>query len=177
MQSIEQALEDVRALHEAVTRSPAPEIAPQAFLPIPPGHDPVAFAIEEVTQLKQMLQDPATTAPGAAQTRWIPRTNIYADESRLSFIVELPGVAKDGLSVTVSAGELVIRGSRGPIGLSNGLKPVLVEQACGNFERRFPVPAWCTSEAITARYNQGLLEIVLSQPQGNGSGEFSVEIA
>ena len=56
MEPIEQALEEIRALHEQLTNQPAPEITPQMFQPFPPGIDPVSYAIQEVVQLRQAVQ-------------------------------------------------------------------------------------------------------------------------
>ena len=57
------------------------------------------------------------------------------------------------------------------------LKPVMVEQAWGAFERRFPVPPWCNPEKIHARYAQGILEINLSRQEEGNPGEFRVEVS
>lgn len=178
MQSIEQALQEVRALHEQVTRTRAPEIGPQAFLPFPLGQDPVAYAIEEVSQLKQLVQSRrAGAAPSMhPQPQWVPRASVYAGESVVSFLVELPGVAKEDVSITVCSGELTVRGERKPVTIDGELRPVVIEQAWGAFERRFPLPSWAAPETITARYAQGVLEIHVSRDEDDAPGEFRVEI-
>lgn len=177
METIEQAFQEVCKLHEQITQMPAPEIGPQAFLPFPPGIDPVAFAIEEVSQLKQMYENGRTMRPQAPQVSWIPRACIYASDCGVLFLVELSGVAKEDVSVSVTSGEMIVRGQRRAPAVDSSLKPVMVEHAWGAFERRFPVPPWCTPEKIRARYAQGVLEISLSRLEEAGSGEFHVEIA
>ncbi len=47
MQPIEQALKELRTLHEQLNNAPAPEIGPHAFIPFPAGPDPVAYAVDE----------------------------------------------------------------------------------------------------------------------------------
>jgi HSP20 family molecular chaperone IbpA len=177
MQPIEQALRELQTLHEQLNNAPAPEIGPYAFAPFPAGQDPVAYAIDEVAHLKRILEQVETTPGKEPQsTQWTPRANVFAAESSLSISVELPGVAKEDVSVTACSGELTVRGQRKPISLSEGLQPVMVEQPWGAFERRFPLPAWASSERISARYTLGVLEIVLTRGSDTATGEFRVEI-
>lgn len=170
MQRIQQAFQEVRDLHEQWTGSPAPEIGPQAFLPFPPGADPVAFAMEEVAQLRRMVAG-AQTQPG-----WVPRCSTFAGDSGICFLIELPGVSKEDVTVTATAGELAVRGQRRPPKIEGSLRPMLVEQSWGPFECRFPIPSWCDSEKIVARCALGVLEINLSRSRDGISREHRVEI-
>jgi len=179
MQTIDQAFQEVCRLHEQLAHAPAPEIGPQAFLPFPPGVNPMAYAIEEVAQLKRMC-DGAQTAQSQAQQQpqvtWVPRANVHASESNLLFHVELPGVSKEDVSVTVAQGELIVRGQRRAASHDAALKPMFVEQPWGSFERRFPCPPWCDPEKIQAKYSQGVLEIQLTRLDESNRGEFRVNI-
>lgn len=176
METIEQALQEVGRLHEQVTRSPAPEIEPQAFLPFPPGVDPVAYAIEEVSRLRQILDGQGQSTTGENVVAWVPRASVFAGASSLIFAVELPGVDRDEVSVTVEGGEMVVRGVRQPPRTDPALKPVVVEQVWGAFERRFPIPIRCNTEQVKARYHLGILEITLPCEAEANSGGFRVEI-
>jgi HSP20 family protein len=174
MDTLEQALHDVRTLHEQVTRAPAPDIGPQAFMPFPPGVDPVAFAVHEVAELKRLCQSQAGPGP---QPCWMPRADVYAGESGLSLVVEIPGVARDNVAVIAMAGGLVVRGTRSRPPVDESLRPMLVEQACGAFERWFALPAWCDPEQVRARYSHGILEIQVGRRNHDGPQEFRVEVA
>jgi HSP20 family protein len=170
MQDLAQAFKEVCRLHEQVVQAPAPEIGPQHFLPFPPGVDPIAFAIHEVTQLKQLVESRGAAAPPA----WIPRASVFSGDSAIRYLVELPGVQRDEVSVVAFQGELIVRGQRRQPADPN-LKPMIVEQPWGTFERRFALPAWCTPDGISARYTQGVLEITLSRSE-DSTGEFRVEV-
>jgi HSP20 family molecular chaperone IbpA len=171
MHDLAQALKDVCRLHEQVAQLPAPEIGPQHFLPFPPGVDPVAFAIHEVGQLKQLVE---SRAQMPAPPQWIPRASVFSGDTAIRYLVELPGVQREDVSVVAVQGELVVRGQR-PQPADPNLKPMLVEQPWGTFERRFALPAWCTPDGISARYSQGVLEITLSRNE-DSMGEFRVQV-
>ncbi len=187
MQTIDQAFQEVCRLHEQLAHAPAPEIGPQAFLPFPPGVNPMAYAIEEVAQLKRLCEgaqagfDPTQQQSQQQQQQhpqvtWVPRANIHASETNLLFHVELPGVSKEDVSVTVSQGELIVRGQRRAATHDASLKPMFVEQPYGSFERRFPCPPWCDPEKIQAKYSHGVLEIQLTRLDEGNRGEFRVNI-
>jgi HSP20 family protein len=183
VQTINQALEELRSLHQKLTHTPAPEIAPQAFLPFPPGADPVSFALEEVERLKQLIeahsQEPRNTetiSQAPAGSRWVPRASVFAGDNGVSFFVELAGVSKDDVTVTLANGELVVRGERKPANVEGPFRPVFVEQEFGAFERRFPVPVWGRPEDVTARCVNGVLEVCVARTQEPSSGEINVEI-
>ena len=56
------------------------------------------------------------------------------------------------------------------------LRPVVVEQSWGSFERRFSLPGWCTAETISARCTNGVLEIEIARGNENHGVEFQVDI-
>jgi len=175
MQTIDQAFEELRSLHQQLNHSPVPEIGPQAFLPFPPGQDPVSFAIEEVAQLKRLVENLRQGRPNTPPA-WVPPASVYANESTLVITVELAGVRREDVSVTAVSGQLVVQGQRRPPVPDGELQPMFVEQAWGPFERCFALPAWCDPDRIEANYDQGVLEIRASR-SAEGSGPFQVKIS
>jgi HSP20 family protein len=177
MDSLEQAWKEVCELHERMVHAPAPDIGPQAFLPFPPGVEPVSFAVAEVQRLKQMWRErgETTSFPDGSVT-WVPRTNVFAGEEGVQILVELPGVARQDVEVSVSGGELSVRGMRRAPKLGGTWQPVAVEQVWGAFERRFPLPPWCALENIQARHADGMLAVTMTRVKDNGTSEFSVSI-
>jgi HSP20 family molecular chaperone IbpA len=179
MQSIDQAYDTMRRLVEQVTGGPAPEVGPQGFLPFPAGCDPVAFAVNEVEQLRRILgPEHDNRKTGTAESHepcFCPRADVFGGESGLCFRVETPGVAQQDLYVTVAGHELVVRGRRRAPESSDGLRPLAVEQPWGALERRFPLPMWAHSEAIEAHYADGVLEITVNRGSDE-SAERRIEI-
>jgi len=176
MPPIEQALEEIRALHEQITRSLGPDVGVQPAQPPPAGRDPVARVLQEVARLRQAVERSCAENRSEEPVAWVPRASIYAGEAGSKIVLEIPGVSRQNVSITVTEGELVVRGRREPFEAESGLKPIVVEQPWGTFERRFPVPAWSTPESIAARCAHGLLEIALIRRGERTPVEFQVEI-
>jgi HSP20 family protein len=176
MPPIEQALEEIRALHEQITRSLGPDAALQSVQPPPAGRDPVARMLQEVARLRQAVERTCAANQSEEPVAWVPRASIYGGEAGSKIVLEIPGVTRQDVSIIVTGSELVVRGKREPSDAECGLKPIVVEQFWGAFERRFPVPAWSTPESISARCTHGLLEITLARGGESTPVEFQVEI-
>jgi HSP20 family protein len=88
---------------------------------------------------------------------WIPAADLYETEKEYSIIVDLPGIERDALEISLDDNRLVIRGERA---LENEGEH-RVERPQGRFMRKFGVPATVDQKAITAEYKDGVLRVRL----------------
>ena len=114
MQPIERALEEIRALHDEIAEARHPDGGAQAPQAPPPGTDPVAYALREVARLRQEVEQTRAASRPEPPTpvTWVPRASIYAGDAGSEVVLEIPGVARQDVEVTVAGGELVVRGER-----------------------------------------------------------------
>jgi HSP20 family protein len=92
---------------------------------------------------------------------WTPAVDIYENNEFVVVKAELPGVEKDRISVEVKEGILTLRGERG---FDRELKEESyhrVERAYGSFHRSFSLPVSVDQEKVTARFQDGVLEVKL----------------
>jgi HSP20 family protein len=136
----------------------------------------VAFAIAEAEQLTLLVHSTPVEAQNGATPSWTPRAAAWATESQALISVDLPGVEKSDVTVTVAGRELIVRGQRQNTAMQNDMRPLFVEQPSGAFERRFAVPPWCDTKNINARYSHGVLQLRLSRVEEKPAGEFQVTI-
>lgn len=155
MENVTQALNEVRGLFQKVVGRPAPEIAPYAYTPFPPGADPVRYAIDEVEHLKKMAEQ-ALLSPVAPT--WMPIADIYATDEEFVIRVEVPGLAREDIKVLVIGGECLVRGERKHAEAAVE-RPLQLERPWGSFERHFALPAGSRIDKITARLDLGILEL------------------
>ena len=94
------------------------------------------------------------------ESYFLPATDVYESEDALVLVAEMPGVAPDGLDVTVEDNVLVIRGQ--PAGAPEDEGDVLLKEfEVGPFYRAFQLPADYDTENIEARIRQGVLTLRL----------------
>ncbi|RKX71774.1 hypothetical protein DRP53_00370 [candidate division WOR-3 bacterium] len=102
--------------------------------------------------------------PTPAAVRWTPKADIYLTEEDLIIEIELPGVNKADLSVSLSRNGLYIEGIRHrPARSRRGISFYNLEIDYGPFERRIYFPCPVDPHRMTATFEQGVLTIELKR--------------
>ncbi len=102
---------------------------------------------------------------GGAGTReqlWAPRLEAFAKDGDLVLHADLPGVSLEDVDITLDANVLTISGERkGTTQEEEGVSYYLNELPYGAFRRSVTVPEGVDAESIRARFENGVLEVVL----------------
>jgi HSP20 family protein len=102
---------------------------------------------------------------GGAGTReqlWAPRLEAFAKDGDLVLHADLPGVSLEDVDITLDANVLTISGERkGTTQEGEGVSYYLNELPYGAFRRSVTVPEGVDAESIRARFENGVLEVVL----------------
>ena len=85
---------------------------------------------------------------------WIPSADIYEDEREYTLALDLPGIKRDSLDVSLDDGRLTVRGERGP---AEGVGVRRAERPQGRFVRTFSLPDAVDRAGIAADYKDGVL--------------------
>jgi HSP20 family protein len=92
------------------------------------------------------------------RTDWTPAADVYNREDEYLILVDLPGVSREALDISLNENRLFIRGERQPDAESQGR----TERPNGRFLRRFgPLPPTVDQKAIAAEYKDGVLRLRL----------------
>jgi len=95
------------------------------------------------------------------RTRWSPPCNIYETEEAVCILVEIAGMARDALDVSVEDQCLVLRGTRpAPCPGVHGTYRQM-EIAFGDFVLEIVLPTPVDAEQATAQYANGFLSVRL----------------
>jgi len=92
---------------------------------------------------------------------WNPRVDIIENDKDFTIHADLPGVAKDDLSVTVEDGVLNLKGERHQNWDDNSGHVHRLERFHGRFLRSFALPDSVDPAGLTATANDGELVITL----------------
>ena len=112
----------------------------------------------------QKLPDARREAGG--QSHWIPNTDVYVADEGLVVKVELSGMRREDLELSIEGNRLHITGQR-PDGCRNpGVKFLVMEINYGTFECVLEVPAGYDLSHAKAAYHNGFLrvDVPLSHP-------------
>jgi HSP20 family protein len=107
----------------------------------------------------QREQRPATPQERNDETFISPVVNIYETKEGYLLEAEMPGVNKGGLEVTLEGNEITITGRRQAETLVG--QPLLRESVAVDFRRVFEVDPAIDTSRISARMEQGVLQLTL----------------
>jgi HSP20 family protein len=116
----------------------------------------------------EMLQNAWGELPDseeAATRDWSPLVDIRENDATLQFHVELPGMTKDNVEITVENNVLTVSGERKFEKETKEQTFHRVERAYGGFSRSFTLPTTVQTDKVAARFDNGVLEITLPKAE------------
>lgn len=106
----------------------------------------------------------------ACETSWIPNTDVYVADSGLVIKVELAGLRKEDLELTVEGNQLRISGNRPDGCRAAKCKFLAMEINYGAFESMIELPPGYDLQQAKAAYQNGFLRIDVPEvPLGSGN--------
>ena len=109
-------------------------------------------------------QDNGETAPG--QRFLQPRASVYGDDNGIIVELEMPGVGRDQVEVTVDNDELTVTGWRKPEGYED-YEVLHRERLPLNYRRTFVVGDQIDSGHIGAAFENGVLKLTLPKAEAS----------
>jgi len=94
-----------------------------------------------------------------------PAVNEKIDEKGYHLEIDLPGVKKENIDISVNDGILTISGERKLEKTEEKENYTKIESFFGRFERSFKLPADADLENIEAKYENGVLKIFIPRKQ------------
>lgn len=130
----------------------------------------------EMDQLFDRFFPWRTTTPDNAVV-WTPPVTVREEPDALYVECELPGVSPEDVQLSIENGVLTIAGEKKAPATAAGQETVyhLLERRYGRFERSFNLPANVDAEKIHARYENGVLSIVLPKTEAAKPRRIQIE--
>jgi HSP20 family protein len=101
----------------------------------------------------------------AGRARHAPVMDVRDSGNESVIAVDLPGVAREDIKISIDKGILSISGERKDPGLPEGSRPLRNEIGYGTFVRTLELPHPVHLEAISAELNNGILRLVLPKAE------------
>ena len=128
--------------------------------------------------IQQPVQKQVTENGEAERTRnqdvFVPQVDIRESETAITLFVDMPGVADDGVDITIEKNVLTIKGSV-PKDEVCGHSLAYSEYAVGDYERTFTVSNEIYREGVEAVLKNGVLQLVLPKAKHALSHKISVK--
>jgi HSP20 family protein len=98
-------------------------------------------------------------------TGWAPPLDVHEDKDSFSIRVELPGMKREDIEVTLQDGALVITGERKEEKVTNETTVHRQERFYGKFTRALTLPAAVSGDKVKAQYKDGILTVTLPKAE------------
>jgi HSP20 family protein len=127
------------------------------------------MALDKVsTSLHFIRRQPDSASDAAAESYWIPNTDVYLTETGLVIKVELAGMRKEDLELTIEGNRLKISGHR-----PDGCRPPKcrfekMEISYGAFESVLQLPTGYDLCGAKAAYQNGFLRVDVPRSSATG---------
>jgi HSP20 family protein len=115
----------------------------------------------QVQQKREVEKKQETTVPSRA---FLPVTDIFETDQALTVVLEMPGVSKDNVDISVENDILTIEG-RIDYSKYEGLQPVYTEYNVGNYVRSFQISSKIEQSGISAELKDGVMTLVLPKAE------------
>lgn len=127
-------------------------------------------------EIDRMMED--TLGPwgrGENLRQWFPVTDISETPESLTLRLEVPGLTRDQIKISVENNTLSVRGEKVQETSSEDESFHRTERSFGAFERSFALPPYVDTDQVKAALNDGVLAISLPRREEAKAREISIE--
>jgi HSP20 family protein len=144
---------------------------------------PFRSAVSDVAVLQNRLNSifndfarPEGAQESLAMGNFVPAVDVYEDEHKLVLKLEVPGIKQQDLDVRVENQTLTVKGERKFENEEKEENFHRIERRFGSFARSFTLPLTVDTNAIGAKYENGVLAIQLAKKEAAKPKQVKVEI-
>ncbi len=107
---------------------------------------------------------------------WMPLTDIFEDAENYKLKLDLPGINKEDVKISINRGALSISGERKQETESSDSKYHRVERVYGKFYRSFTLPEKVKEDKIHADFINGQLSVVIPKAEEAKPKEIQISV-
>ena len=152
----------------SIIRYQTPSLTPSAF-------SPLARLSAFQQEVDRVFDLPFFGRESSRSTHWTPAIDLHQDKEALFVHVELPGMKKEDVTLSLHEGVLTLSGERRPAQADDLKTTVRNERFFGRFERSVTLPTPADSARVSAAYENGILTVTL--PKAEAAKPRQIEIS
>ena len=115
----------------------------------------------QVQEKREVEKGQEATTPTRA---FMPNADVFETEDALTVVLEMPGVDRENINITVENGLLTVEG-RINFGKYEGLQPLYSEYNVGPYRRSFQLSSRVDQDKISAEMRDGVIMLVLPKAE------------
>lgn len=127
--------------------------------------------------LEHMLESPLQRDENSSLFgHWMPPVDVIEERDTIRLVAELPGVKPEDVKISLENNVLTLQGEKKKEEEREDDKAYRFERTYGMFERSFTLPATIDANKIVAKFESGLLTILLPKVEAAKPRQITVKI-
>jgi HSP20 family protein len=122
------------------------------------------MAGQQELQVQQKREVDKAQEPTTPMRAFLPTADIFEDDDALTVVLEMPGVDRDNIDVSIENGVLTVEG-RINFDKYKGMQPVYSEYNVGPYRRSFRISNRVDQDKIRAEMSDGVITLVLPKAE------------
>jgi HSP20 family protein len=122
------------------------------------------MAGQQELQVQQKREVEKAQEPTMPTRAFLPTTDIFETEDALTLVLEMPGVDRGNIDVSVENGVLTVEGKIN-FDKYEGLQPAYSEYNIGPYRRSFRISSRIDQDKIKAEIRDGVITLVLPKAE------------
>lgn len=133
--------------------------------------------LREFDRLTDHLESFLNKTTSAFNTSYaLPKVDVFETTKSLNVEVEIPGVKKEDIKLTLEDNILTIQGEKKVEERNDVQKSFRCERSFGSFKRSFTLPVDVNPDKVNAKFENGLLSITLEKYEAQSLSEKTIEL-
>ncbi|MCL6564152.1 MAG: Hsp20/alpha crystallin family protein [Firmicutes bacterium] len=132
------------------------------------------LAREMTSWMERFFDEPWWTEWPRPVSALVPAVDVVDAGDRYEVRMDVPGVTKEDLEVSLEDGQLVIRGEKRAEAHGDGARYHWTERRQGRFVRRIRLPEHIRAEAVTAALKDGVLTVTVPKTEGASARKIAI---
>jgi HSP20 family protein len=130
-------------------------------------------------EIDRLFESPLTELARTSQlfSGWTPPIDVYEDKDNLYLKMELPGMKKEDIELSLHDGSLSISGERKTENKYEGADMHRSERFFGRFQRTVSLPTPVATDKVKAQYKEGILSVTLPKTEEAKPKQIEVNVA
>lgn len=128
-------------------------------------------------EIDRLFDTPLAELTRASQvlSGWTPALDLSEDSDSFTVHVELPGMKKEDIDISLHDGSLSISGERKGEGKFEDAEIYRAERYVGRFQRSIHLPSPVAADRVKAQYKDGVLTITLPKTEESKPKQITVQ--
>lgn len=128
-------------------------------------------------ELDRLFDFTAPTRDSGLFSGWTPTLDVYDEKDNLTVKVELPGLKKEDIAISLHDGVLTLSGERKNEREQKEGETFRRERFFGRFQRSVTLPTAVDASKVTASYKDGILTVTLPKAEEAKPKQIEVSVS